>query len=110
MYMCSISVDDIAPIIAQAEDITVTVPLGSPGRTVDYPEPTATDNSGIATLVSRTRAPNDFFPVGSTPVTYTFSDPSGNTASVTFNVNVVEGMNMSSSQCGQKSFYIGLLP
>ncbi len=91
-YVNFISVDDVAPIVARAEDITVTVPSGSPGRTVNFEEPTATDNSGIVTLVSRTRQPNSFFPVGSTPVTYTFSDPAGNTASVTFNVNVIEGM------------------
>ena len=84
-------VDGTPPVVTPVEDITVTVPLGSPGTSVNYQEPSATDDSGTATLVSRTRAPNSFFPVGTTPVTYTFSDPTGNTASVTFNVNVIEG-------------------
>ncbi len=91
MYVNTISVDDVAPVI-NSQDTTVTVPLGSPGRTVDFAEPTVTDNSGSASLVSRTRSPNDFFPVGTNPVTYTFTDPSGNTASTTFNVIVIEGM------------------
>ncbi|XP_072019635.1 hyalin-like [Amphiura filiformis] len=85
-----LEVDTVAPVISQPEDITVTVPLGTPGRTVNWDEPSATDNSGTVTLASRSRAPNSFFNIGTTPVTYTFTDPSGNTASVTFNVNVIE--------------------
>ena len=34
--------------------------------------------------------PGSLFPVGSTTVTYTFVDSSGNTASTSFNVVVVE--------------------
>ena len=90
VYNIVISVDDVPPV-ANSQDTTITVPLGTPGRTVDFAEPTTTDNSGTVTLISRTRASNDFFTVGTTPVTYTFSDPSGNTVSETFNVIVIEG-------------------
>ena len=74
--------------------ITRQVELGTPGLSVVYPEPTASDISGVANLVSRTAQPGDFFPVGQTVVTYTYEDPSGNPASGTVTVNVVEGKSL----------------
>ena len=74
--------------------ITRQVELGTPGLNVNYPEPTASDISGTANLVSRTAQPGDFFPVGQTEVTYTFQDPSGNPASGTVTVNVVPGKTL----------------
>ena len=74
--------------------ITRQVELGTPGVSVFYPEPTATDISGTANLVSRTAQPGDFFPVGQTDVTYTYEDPSGNPASGTVTVNVVTGKSL----------------
>ena len=79
------------PVIGPQDDITVTTPLGRGGMVVTWPRITATDNSGTATFVSSTHTSGQFFPTGTTPVTYTFTDPSGNTARYTFNVNVVEG-------------------
>ncbi|XP_022082302.1 mucin-2-like isoform X2 [Acanthaster planci] len=83
--------DTIPPMITSlSEDVTVTVPFGSPGTTVSWPEPTATDNSGSFTT-TKTDEPGSFFPTGSvTPVTYTFTDPAGNTVSTTLTVRVVE--------------------
>ena len=84
--------DTIAPVVTvSSSSITRQVELGTPGIEVNFPEPTATDNSGTAFLVSRTAAPGDFFAVGQTSVVYTFSDAAGNTASGTVIVNVVEG-------------------
>ncbi|XP_041472959.1 hyalin isoform X50 [Lytechinus variegatus] len=86
-----VEVDTTPPTITVPSDvITETVELGQPGTNVNYPEPTATDISGTANLVSRTNQPGDFFPVGQTVVTYTFQDPSGNPASGTVTVIVVE--------------------
>ncbi|XP_063960800.1 mucin-17-like [Lytechinus pictus] len=86
-----VEVDTTPPSITVPSDvITQTVELGQPGTNVNYPEPTATDISGTANLVSRTNQPGDFFPVGQTVVTYTFQDPSGNPASGTVTINVVE--------------------
>ncbi|XP_041472956.1 hyalin isoform X47 [Lytechinus variegatus] len=86
-----VEVDTTPPTITVPSDvITQTVELGQPGTNVNYPEPTATDISGVANLVSRTNQPGDFFPVGQTVVTYTFQDPSGNPASGTVTINVVE--------------------
>ena len=58
---------------------------------MSWVEPTATDNSGVVNLSSRSRAPGSFFVVGSTDVTYVFVDGTGNSAACSFSVNVVEG-------------------
>ena len=87
----SVAVDDVPPVITVCDDFGATVGLNVGGVVVEFTEPTATDNSGVVTLQSRTRAPGQFFIVGSTPVTYVFVDGSGNTESCTFNVIVTEG-------------------
>ena len=91
------SADSTPPVIEQLNDIIITITSGQANiAQVTWQEPSVSDNSGTATLVSRTRAPNSFFQVGTTPVTYTYTDPSGNTASMTFNVivNVVGGKQL----------------
>ncbi|XP_072016323.1 uncharacterized protein [Amphiura filiformis] len=90
--------DNNPPVISPHDDVTVFVSAGSPGTTVNWLEPTVTDDSGNPSLVSRTRSPNSFFNVGTTPVTYTYQDPSGNQASITFNVNVIEQGNAVDNQ------------
>ena len=87
----SLAVDDVPPVITSCDDFGTTIGLNIGGVIVEFTEPTATDNSGVVTLQSRTRAPGQFFIVGSTPVTYIFVDGSGNTESCTFNVIVTEG-------------------
>ena len=63
--------------------LTVDIATG----TVSWTAPTATDNSGTQTLTS-THNPGDSFPVGTTTVTYTSTDGSGNTVTCTFSVDV----------------------
>ena len=57
--------------------------------TVSWTPPNATDNSGTQTL-SSDYSPGDSFPIGTTTVTYTSTDESGNTNTCTFDV-VVSG-------------------
>ncbi len=86
------SADGIPPVVEDRPDIIITVELGTAtAAQASWQEPTATDNSGTVTLVSRTSTPGSFFPLGTSPVTYTFEDPSGNRASTTFNVIVQTG-------------------
>ena len=87
-----LAVDDIPPVISGCADVGTTIGLNIGGAVVTWTEPTATDNSGIVSLQSRTRAPGQFFVVGSTAVTYIFVDGTGNTEQCTFNVVVTEGM------------------
>ena len=86
--------DRVPPTVLCPNDITMTVPLGTPGITVRWDEPTAQDNSGVVTLSSRSHSPGQFFPVDSTTVTYEFRDPSGNTASCSFTVTLIASKTM----------------
>ena len=56
--------------------------------TVTWTEPIATDNSGMTPTVTQTHQPGDRFPVGTTRVTYTFSDIAGNQAMCFFMVTL----------------------
>ncbi|XP_072018871.1 uncharacterized protein [Amphiura filiformis] len=70
--------------------ITVNTNAGLPYALVTWTEPTVTDNSGDFTLVSD-YTQNYQFPVGTTTVTFTAIDGSGNTVTVaTFTVTVEE--------------------
>ena len=60
-------------------------------ETATWTEPTATDNSGMVTLTSDYISGGSF-PVGTTTVTYTATDESGNTAECDFDV-IVAGKN-----------------
>ena len=63
----------------------------SPGQTsvpVSYPPASATDNSGQTPRLSYSRPSGSAFPLGSTFVTVTATDNSGNSAQCTFTVTV----------------------
>jgi len=79
--------DNIAPALNNVPgDISITAQPNDCTPSVDWTAPTASDNCS-ATL-SSTANPNDNFPVGTTAVTYTATDASGNTVSASFNVTV----------------------
>lgn len=79
--------DVTAPVISNCPtDVTVTATSGC-SAAVNFTAPTATDNCGTATLTSNYSS-GDVFPVGTTAVTYTATDGSGNTSTCTFNVTV----------------------
>ena len=59
------------------------------GATVTFPLPSATDNSGPVT-VTCTPPSGTVFPLGTTTVTCVARDATGNTASVSFSVRVIE--------------------
>ncbi|XP_072169503.1 uncharacterized protein [Diadema setosum] len=80
--------DTIPPVPTCPADITRTIELGTPSIVVTWIEPTATDNSGVANIQSRTSNSGDSFSPGATDVIYTFVDGSGNTASCTFTITV----------------------
>ncbi len=87
-------VDTEAPVVAGCADLdqTVSAEAGLCGAAVDFTEPTASDNCDGNNLpfFSRTHAPDDFFPVGVTTVTYVFVDDAGNAASCEFTVTVTD--------------------
>ena len=85
-------VDDEDPTITSAPaNVRVTLPPGASSGAVTYTVPSAADNSGTVT-VSCTPASGSTFATGTTTVTCTATDPSGNTATATFQVQVVSGV------------------
>jgi len=88
---CSFNVtvnDTEDPVISGCpSDITVDNDPGICGAVVTWTEPTASDNCGIESFTSDYE-PGDYFPVGTTTVTYTATDIHGNTATCSFDVTV----------------------
>ena len=91
-YYFILSVDQFdrePPVIQNCpNDIMITAPAGSTVANAFWQEPTATDNDNMLPSRTRSHAPGSTFSVGSTLVTYTFTDSSNNEAMCTFNVNV----------------------
>jgi hypothetical protein len=81
--------DTEAPTITCPANVTAPEnPHGSGHGVVNYPAPTATDNSGHVT-VTTDHDSGSTFPLGSTTVTATATDDAGHTATCTFTVTVV---------------------
>lgn len=70
-------------------DITASSDANSCGKSVSWTQPTASDNCSGVTLTG-THVPGDVFPIGTTTVTYTATDSSGNSVSCSFDVTVID--------------------
>jgi surface protein len=81
-------IDDIKPEIAAPNNIS-TVATSAQGAVVNYTTPVGTDNCSVTTAITAGLADGATFPIGTTAVTYTATDGSGNIASASFNVEVV---------------------
>jgi hypothetical protein len=79
--------DSERPIISMPATVQVTLGAGDTSGGVDYRTPTATDNSGEVS-VTCSPASGSTFREGTTAVSCTATDPSGNTDTGTFNVQV----------------------
>jgi Domain of unknown function (DUF5011)/HYR domain/Domain of unknown function DUF11 len=80
--------DTEAPIISCPANVTAPESShGSGSAVVEYPAPTASDNSGQVT-VTTDHDSGTTFPVGTTTVTATATDAAGHTATCTFTVTV----------------------
>jgi subtilisin-like proprotein convertase family protein len=90
--MCSFTVtvlDMQLPFITCPPNQTVSVPIGQPCGIVNYPAPTASDNCpGVAVVCNPPSG--SCFPNGTTTVTCTATDTSGNTASCSFTVSTFD--------------------
>ncbi len=81
--------DTTPPIITGCPDtINTVLPLGMTSTPVTWIEPTATDNSGLTPTVTQSHQPGDSFTMGSSQVTYTFTDTAGNEAVCTFSITI----------------------
>ncbi len=81
--------DTIPPIIVNCPgDINQPNDLDSCGAIVTWVPPTATDNCSVNLVLSSNYTPGDYFPVGSTTVTYTAIDSSSNISTCSFVVTI----------------------
>jgi gliding motility-associated-like protein len=87
--VCSFTVtvvDNTAPVFENCpEDITIEAE-SSCQAIVSWTAPVASDN--CSSTLSSTHVPGSSFSIGTTAVTYTATDPSGNSTTCTFNVTV----------------------
>ena len=68
------------------DPIEITISFGMTSMSVTWIEPTATDNSGITPTITQSHQPGNSLPVGTTHVTYTFTDMAENQAMCSFNI------------------------
>ncbi|MBR9920909.1 MAG: HYR domain-containing protein, partial [Bacteroidetes bacterium] len=90
--------DDVAPTIETAcpADITQSNDAGICGAVVTYDPPTFEDNcdgTGLAGTLVEGLASGEEFPVGTTTVTYEYTDAGGNSVSCSFTVTVEDDEN-----------------
>ncbi len=81
-------IDNETPVVTCPADITVNNDVGECGAVVNF-APTVVDNCPGA-IVSADFMSGTLFPIGSTEVTVTASDASGNEASCTFTITVID--------------------
>jgi MFS family permease len=81
--------DSLPPVFGPAPDVNANVAPGG-SSVVTYTNPTATDAVAGVVTVNCTPASGSTFPIGSTLVSCSASDPSGHSASTTFHVIVAD--------------------
>ena len=86
----NITVNDTEPPTANCPSIvTASNDVGQCGANVNFSIPDPTDNGPGATALASITS-GSYFPIGTTPVTVTATDAAGNTATCTFNVEVID--------------------
>ena len=84
--------DNTAPtVVACPQEINASADQSCQAK-ITWVAPNFTDNCSSTTVIS-THKPNDIFPTGTTPVTYTATDNAGNITRCTFNVNVKDAQD-----------------
>jgi hypothetical protein len=86
---CTNGVDSFPPLISCPSSITANAPKPGSATVVTYPAPVAEDNCALQSVVC-TPPSGSAFPVGSTTVTCTATDTSGNMASCSFTVSTFD--------------------
>ncbi len=94
-------VDNTAPVISDCPaNITVNTALRTTcDQTATWTAPTATDNCTTPVHVSSSHSPGDVFQLGTTTVTYVFSDDNNNSSTCSFTVTVVDNTAPVISDC-----------
>jgi hypothetical protein len=92
--VCSVTItieDNEAPTISCPADISVNSAAGACDAIVTFANPVGMDNCAVASTIQTAGLPSgSVFPVGTTTNTFEVTDASGNTASCSFDVTVVD--------------------
>lgn len=90
--------DATPPTITAPPDVNISTPPGTAGSCglvvgeTELGSPTSDDNCSASVKVTRTGVPaGNFFPTGTTTITYTATDSAGNTATAVQHVTVTDG-------------------
>ena len=71
--------------------VTETIDLGEERKRIYWPEPKALDKSGNVSLIFQSHQSGSYFSIGSTDVSYLFSDGFGNVAYCNFTISLTTG-------------------
>ena len=89
--------DDEAPVLANVPmDMVLTNDPGDCGAIATWANPSSSDNCGVS-LSQQSHDSGDFFPVGTTIVSFDIEDEAGNSASASFQITVLDEENPSIS-------------
>ncbi len=97
-FSIEVSDDDDPAISGCPGNITVSSGVSQCSAVVNWTEPTATDNCGLASF-SGDHAPGETFPLGATTVTYTAIDIYGNRSDCSFTITVEDNRDPDISGC-----------
>jgi hypothetical protein len=86
-FLVTVTDDEYPLILGVPADISVSSDLGLCGAIVNWDSATTTDNCSVQ-VFEETHSPGDYFPVGTTPVTYASTDTAGNRTIISFDVTV----------------------
>jgi hypothetical protein len=81
-------IDNLAPVIENVDDISVTLDPGMCEAQIDYPEIEVTDNCKVTLELMSGFGQSGLFPIGISTETWKAKDNSGNADTLSFNITV----------------------
>ena len=91
MFCLLYIVDREPPIITNCpRNIVEEINVGTGGTTINWQDPTVSDNSGSVSLLSQSHTSGTFFLPGTSRVAYVYEDSSRNRAVCSFTITIIE--------------------
>ena len=102
----TVIIDDVtAPVVSNCPStISDTVNSDDCSVAVSWTPPSSVDNCAVSPGFIASHNPGSNFPLGTTPVSYTFDDGNGNSATCVFDVVVISNLHATASLTGAACF------